>query len=258
MRFSSACRARSRSVASSTSSPTTSPTSNTTGYKADTTLFAEYLMPGARDDDFAGNDRRISFVQDRAHLARFQPRRHRAHRQSARRRHRRQRLSRGADAARRALHPQRRAADQRHRPARHQRRLSGAWATAARSRFRPPTTTSSISPTAPSPCAKATARRIRSAASCGSSPSIKPQPLKKDGGSTFSRRPASRRSAGDRHPHRAGRDRKIERARRRRDDAHDRDHPQPTPTIAKCCSSRAISASNAIEQARRQCRPERQ
>jgi len=39
---------------------------NTTGYKADNTLFAQYLMPGARDDDFSGNDRRISFVTDRA------------------------------------------------------------------------------------------------------------------------------------------------------------------------------------------------
>jgi flagellar basal-body rod protein FlgF len=39
---------------------------NTTGYKADNALFAEYLMPGAHDDDFSGADRRISFVNDRA------------------------------------------------------------------------------------------------------------------------------------------------------------------------------------------------
>ena len=46
---------------------------NTTGYKADNTLFAEYLMPDARDDDFAGNDRRISFVTDRASWINFAP-----------------------------------------------------------------------------------------------------------------------------------------------------------------------------------------
>ncbi len=39
---------------------------DTTGYKADNAEFAEYLMPGARDNEFIGNDRRISFVEDRA------------------------------------------------------------------------------------------------------------------------------------------------------------------------------------------------
>jgi len=39
---------------------------DTTGYKADNAAFAEYLMNGARDNDFAGADRRISFVEDRA------------------------------------------------------------------------------------------------------------------------------------------------------------------------------------------------
>jgi flagellar basal-body rod protein FlgF len=38
---------------------------NTTGYKADTTLFEEYLMPGAHEDNFVGADRRLSYVQDR-------------------------------------------------------------------------------------------------------------------------------------------------------------------------------------------------
>jgi flagellar basal-body rod protein FlgF len=38
---------------------------NTTGYKADSTLFEEYLMPGAHEDNFVGNDRRVSYVQDR-------------------------------------------------------------------------------------------------------------------------------------------------------------------------------------------------
>ncbi len=39
---------------------------NTTGFKADKSLFEEYLMPVARDDNFTGRDRRVSFVQDRA------------------------------------------------------------------------------------------------------------------------------------------------------------------------------------------------
>ena len=39
---------------------------NTTGFKADGHLFEEYLMPVARSDGFAGADRRMSFVLDRA------------------------------------------------------------------------------------------------------------------------------------------------------------------------------------------------
>ena len=38
---------------------------NTTGFKADNTAFSEYLASGARNDEFAGKDRRVSFVQDR-------------------------------------------------------------------------------------------------------------------------------------------------------------------------------------------------
>ena len=40
---------------------------NTNGFKADRSLFQEYLMPGAREDNFAaGRDRRLSHVMDRA------------------------------------------------------------------------------------------------------------------------------------------------------------------------------------------------
>ena len=39
---------------------------NTNGFKADRSLFEEYLMPGAHEDNFVGGDRRLSFVQDRA------------------------------------------------------------------------------------------------------------------------------------------------------------------------------------------------
>jgi flagellar basal-body rod protein FlgF len=39
---------------------------NTTGFKADNALFSEYLMPRASDQSFAGRDRRIDYVEDRA------------------------------------------------------------------------------------------------------------------------------------------------------------------------------------------------
>ncbi|MBR0696257.1 flagellar basal-body rod protein FlgF [Bradyrhizobium lablabi] len=38
----------------------------TTGYKADRSLFQEYLASGAHEDNFMSGDRRVSFVQDRA------------------------------------------------------------------------------------------------------------------------------------------------------------------------------------------------
>jgi flagellar basal-body rod protein FlgF len=39
---------------------------NTTGYKADSSVFEEYLMPVAQAAGFQGADRRVSYVQDRA------------------------------------------------------------------------------------------------------------------------------------------------------------------------------------------------
>jgi flagellar basal-body rod protein FlgF len=39
---------------------------NTTGFKADNVVFHEHLMPVARANQFRGNDRQVSFVQDRA------------------------------------------------------------------------------------------------------------------------------------------------------------------------------------------------
>lgn len=38
---------------------------NTPGYKADSSLFEEFLMPVAHEDNFVGSDRRLSYVQDR-------------------------------------------------------------------------------------------------------------------------------------------------------------------------------------------------
>ena len=39
---------------------------NTTGFKADGSVFEEFLMPGAQHGEFQGDDRRLSYVQDRA------------------------------------------------------------------------------------------------------------------------------------------------------------------------------------------------
>jgi flagellar basal-body rod protein FlgF len=39
---------------------------NTSGYKADSSLFEEFLNTGAHEDNFSGKDRRVSYVQDRA------------------------------------------------------------------------------------------------------------------------------------------------------------------------------------------------
>jgi flagellar basal-body rod protein FlgF len=39
---------------------------NTTGFKGDGALFEQYLMPVARDNQFAGADNRLNFVRDRA------------------------------------------------------------------------------------------------------------------------------------------------------------------------------------------------
>ena len=38
---------------------------NTSGFKADRSLFEEYLTSGAHEDNFTGKDRRVSYVQDR-------------------------------------------------------------------------------------------------------------------------------------------------------------------------------------------------
>src|ERR1044072_5110200 len=39
---------------------------NTSGYKSDSTVFQEFLMPGVRASEFRGADRTVSFVHDRA------------------------------------------------------------------------------------------------------------------------------------------------------------------------------------------------
>ena len=46
---------------------------NTTGYKADNTLFSQYLMPKASDGEFSGRDRDVSFVTDRGGWISFAP-----------------------------------------------------------------------------------------------------------------------------------------------------------------------------------------
>ncbi|MBN9600093.1 MAG: flagellar basal-body rod protein FlgF [Afipia sp.] len=44
---------------------------NTNGFKADKSLFEEFLRSGAHEDNFVGNDRRVSFVNDRATIRDF-------------------------------------------------------------------------------------------------------------------------------------------------------------------------------------------
>jgi flagellar basal-body rod protein FlgF len=39
---------------------------DTTGYKADKTVFSDFLMPRASDQNFNGRDRQVNFVEDRA------------------------------------------------------------------------------------------------------------------------------------------------------------------------------------------------
>jgi flagellar basal-body rod protein FlgF len=46
---------------------------DTTGFKADTAAFSEYLGSGASEGDFAGKDRRVSFVQDHGTWIDFSP-----------------------------------------------------------------------------------------------------------------------------------------------------------------------------------------
>jgi flagellar basal-body rod protein FlgF len=46
---------------------------NTSGYKADGSVFEEYLMPGASGSQFRAGDRRISYVEDRATWHDFSP-----------------------------------------------------------------------------------------------------------------------------------------------------------------------------------------
>ena len=46
---------------------------NTTGFKADRSLFEEYLSSPAHEDNFVRADRRVSFVQDRATFHDFAP-----------------------------------------------------------------------------------------------------------------------------------------------------------------------------------------
>ena len=70
---------------------------NTTGFKADKSLFQEYLTSGAHEDNFVGSDRRVSYVQDRATFHDFSQGADRADQEPARRRDRRQRLPGGAD-----------------------------------------------------------------------------------------------------------------------------------------------------------------
>ena len=140
---------------------------NTAGFKADRSLFEEYLKSGAHEDNFVGSDRRVSYVQDRGTFRDFS--------QGATEQTKNP-LDVAIDgggflvvqtAGRRALHPRRRPAAQQPGPARDGRGQSGARhqradrVPADRPRHQ------RRRPTAPSPCWKAAAGPIRCAASCG-------------------------------------------------------------------------------------------
>ena len=128
---------------------------NTTGFKADGAVFAEYLQNNARTQQFAAPDRRLSFVQDRMTW-------HDISQGTVQQTGNPLDVAIDGDgmlvvqtATRRALHPQRRAADQRRRRARHQHRRQGDRRRRRRSSCRPPTATSSSPRTARSRCARA-------------------------------------------------------------------------------------------------------
>ncbi len=197
---------------------------DTTGYKADNALFAQYLMPKASDDQFTGSDRRISFVQDRASWIDFSP----------------GALQRTGNPLDVAIEGNAYLAVQTPRGVRYSR--NGALLTNASGQLvtsdgypvlgdsGPITFQSTDHDVIISATGIIT---VREGASTTDSPRGKLQlvafdqqdRLQKDGGSTFlgaSRRQSHR--AGLRHARGARRDREIQRQRRRRDFAHDPDH----------------------------------
>ena len=223
---------------------------NTTGFKADGAVFEEFLSPTARARRLHGRRQRVEL---RAATARtwhdLSQGPIETHRQSARRRNRRQRLPRGADTARRALHPQRRVADQQQRRARHQRRRPGARRQSARSRSSRTTASIAISQDGTHHRARGhqSDDRIRARQTARwSSFDQAGRNCRRTAAAPSWRRRASRRQADQDVARHAGSDRKIERARRHRNDAHDRSHAQPTPR-----SPTMLSAAEPICDARR-------
>ena len=143
---------------------------NTNGFKADKSLFEEFLGSGAHEDNFKGTDRRVTYVQDRGTFRDF---------------------SQGglqqtgnpldvAIAGNGFMVVQAQGGERYTRDGNLQINPQGqlvtpggnpVLGTAARSCSSRPTTTSSSPPTAPSRCRKARRARIRSAASFASSAS---------------------------------------------------------------------------------------
>jgi len=72
---------------SSRSSPTISANINTTGYKADSQIFEQFLMPKASAGQFPPGSRQPAFVRDRTTWHDFRLGPDPWHRRSARRRH---------------------------------------------------------------------------------------------------------------------------------------------------------------------------
>ena len=164
---------------------------NTNGFKADQSLFEEYLNSGAHEDNFVGRDRRVSYVQDRGTFRDLDAGADRADQQPARRRDRRRRPSsrcrRKAASATPATAICRSTAPASSSPP----PAIPCSAPAARSCSSRPTTTSTSPPTAPSRCWRAPAAPIRSAASFASSSFADAQKLMKQGANLYVRpRPA--------------------------------------------------------------------
>ena len=216
---------------------------NTTGYKADSSLFEEYLMPARSADDV---HRRRPARELRADRGTW-------HDLSRARSSAPATRSTSPSTATPSWRCRRRAASATPATARCRSTPPASsspataircWATTARSRSSPPTTTSSSAGDGTITRARRQQRQpTRCAASCSSSPSTNPQQLQKDGSSTFAATGGVHAAAGDDTPRRAGRHREVERAARVAEMApHDRDHPQPTPRSPTSCSSRATKA----------------
>ena len=140
---------------------------NTTGFKADRSLFEEYLRSPAHEDNFVRADRRVSFVHDRATFHDFAAGPSEQTKNPLDIAIDGKRLPGGPDGRRRALHPRRRPADQQPGPARDRERRSGAG------HLRPDRVPADRqgdqhrTPTAISLWLRAPAAPTRSAASCG-------------------------------------------------------------------------------------------